>query len=222
VARATFFDQRLVTSRLGILTDVRIGSRIEDTAALRVAAVRNLVQVGARYDWTDWYGTFDVEGREDQTRHYEHVAWDAVETGEFGYKIFRREPHVDIGVMGQASQRSNRTGVPADIAELVPKGGELVRALPPSFQLVGGVIHLSRGDVTDRYRPDRAPFPRYDCEGSFGVLLPDTDTAVHVLCGASVRAPGGMASFLAFYNRGIAGVRNNESAQLALSYTIVF
>ena len=54
------------------------------------------------------------------------------------------------------------------------------------------------------------------------VLFPDTDTALHVLCGVSFRAPAGYATFLAFYNRGIAGVRNNENAELALSYTIPF
>src|SRR5262249_261478 len=99
---------------------------------------------------------------------------------------------------------------------------DIVRALPPTFQLLGGVVHFSRGDYLDRYRPDRAPFPRYDCEAAFGILFPDTDPALHVQCGASVRAPPGYASIFAFYKRGIAGVENNENAEATLSYTVAF
>ncbi|AKU93731.1 Extracellular Matrix protein PelB [Labilithrix luteola] len=222
VVRASFFDQRLVTSRLGITTDVRIGSKIDDTSALRVGAVRNLASVQARYDLTRWYGSIEAEGREDQSRRYEHIAWDALGTAEAGFKILNREPSLSIGGMGQVSQRFNRKVEPADINALIPPRADIARALPPSFELVGGVIHFSRGDVTDRYRPDAAPYPRYDCEAAYGILLPDADPAVHVLCSASVRAPFGVASFLAFYNRGIAGIPNNDSAELALSYAFPF
>lgn len=222
VVRASFFDQRLVTGKLGITTDVRIGSKIDDTSALRVGAVRNLASVQARYDLTRWYGSVEAEGREDQSRKYEHIAWDALGTAEAGFKILNREPSLSIGGMGQVSQRFNRKVEPADINALIPPRADIARALPPSFQMVGGVIHFSRGDVTDRYRPDAAPYPRYDCEAAYGVLLPDADAAVHVLCSASARAPGGVVSFLAFYNRGIAGIPNNDSAELALSYGFPF
>lgn len=222
VARGAFFDQRLVTRQLGLTSELRVGQRIDDTSLLRVAAVRNAVVLGLRFDEHRWYASADVEAREDQSRRYEHLAWDVVESGEAGVKLLTREPHLSVGAQVQASQRDTRTELPPSVAALLPPRFDRVRALPPSFQLVGAVVHLSRGDFHERYRPDRAPFPRYDCEGAAGVLFPDNDAALHVLCGVSVRAPAGYATFLAFYNRGIAGVRNNENAEAALSYTIPF
>lgn len=222
VARASFLDQRLLTKRLGLGSEVRVGQRIDETSLLRVAAVRNAASMSLRYDEARWYVSGELEGREDQTRRYEHLAWDVVETGEAGVKIITREPHVSVGVQGQASQRTTRTGLPGSVSALMPPGFEPVLGFPPSFQLASAIVHVSRGDFLERYRPDRAPFPRYDCEAAFGFLFPNTDTALHVLCGASIRAPGGYTSLLAFYNRGLAGVKNNENAEVALSYTVLF
>ncbi|MDF2692704.1 MAG: Extracellular Matrix protein PelB, partial [Labilithrix sp.] len=222
VARGGFFDQRQVARGLGITTEVRGGSRIVDTSFLRVAAVRNLASLGVRYDLARWYASAEIEGREEQTRSYQHLAWDVLAGAEAGFKVLTREPHVSIGVQAQASQREYARRLPDEVTKLVSPNVSLARALPPSFQLVGAVVHLSRGDVSERFRPDRAAFPRYDCEAAFGALLPDTDTALHLLCGASFRIPGGYTTLLAFYNRGVAGVRNNENAELALSYTLPF
>lgn len=222
VARAGVFDLRRMGRRFTITTELVAGSRIYDTSFLRVAAVRNSAAIGVRYDLPHWYASAEIDGREEQTRRYEHLAWDAVATAETGLKLVTREPHVSIGAQVQASERAYPTRLPGDVTRLVSPNVELVRALPPSFQLVGGVVHLSRGDFSERSRPDRTPFPRYDCEAAFGALMPDTDTALHVLCGASARAPGGYVTLLAFYNRGVAGVRNNENAELALSYTLPF
>ncbi len=221
VGRAGIFDLRRLGKQLAVITELRAGARIYDTSFLRVAAVRNSGAVGVRYDLPRWYATAELEGREEHTRRYQHLAWDVVATAETGVKLVTREPHVSVGAQVQASERAYPTRLPGD-ARLVSPNVDLVRALPPSFQLVGGVIHVSRGDFYERTRPDRAPFPRYDCEAAFGALMPDTDTALHVLCGASVRAPGGYTTLLAFYNRGVAGIRNNENAELALSYTALF
>ncbi|HEY8075056.1 MAG TPA: tetratricopeptide repeat protein, partial [Labilithrix sp.] len=76
VGRAELFDERLLTSRLGITTDVRFSDRIEDTSFLRVGAIRHHATFGARYDWPRFYATGQIEGREDQTRKYKHLAWD--------------------------------------------------------------------------------------------------------------------------------------------------
>lgn len=222
IAKPALFDQRLVTSRFGITTDLRLASRVDDTSFLRVGAMRNLVSVVGRYDAPWWYASLELEGREDMSRKYLHLAWDAVETAEAGVKLTRGEPHVSIGAQGQASQRSNRVDLPSDAEGLILPRVALVRALPPSFQLASAVLHVSRGDFLERYRPDRAPFPRYDCEVAAGVLFPDTDAAVHLKCGASARMPAGYASVVAFYNRGVAGVTNNENAELSLSYAIAF
>ncbi|MBX3219291.1 MAG: tetratricopeptide repeat protein [Labilithrix sp.] len=222
IARAGVYDQRRLTRQLGLTTEVRGGSRIYDTGFLRVAAVRNAASVGLRYDIARWYASAEVEGREEHTRSYEHLAWEALASAEGGFKLLSREPHLSVGAQVQASQREYPTRLPGDVARLVSPNVGLVRELPPSFQLVGGVVHLARGDPTERSRPERAPFPRYDCEAALGALLPDTDVALHVLCGASVRAPGGYTTLLVFYNRGVAGVRNNENAELALSYTLPF
>jgi tetratricopeptide (TPR) repeat protein len=222
VGRAALFDQRLLTSRLGLTSELRVGQRIDDTSLLRVAAVRNAVALGLRYDEQRWYASAELEGREDQSRRYEHLAWDVVESAEAGAKLLTRGPHLSVGAQAQASQRDTRSELPSSVASFLPARFDRVRGLPPSFQLIGAVVHLSRGDFSERYKPDRAPFPRYDCEGAVGVLFPDTDVAFHALCGVSVRAPGGYASLTTFYNRGIAGVRNNENAEVALSYTIPF
>jgi hypothetical protein len=222
VARGALFDQRLLSRRLGLTSELKVGQRIDDTSLLRLSAVRNAAVLGLRYDEHRWYASVDLEGREDQSRHYEHLAWDVVESAEAGVKILTREPQLSVGAQAQASQRDTRSDLPPSVSALLLPRIDRVRALPPSFQLAGGVVHLSRGDFLERYRPDRAPFPRYDCEAAVGVLFPDTDTAFHVLCGVSMNAPGGYSSLLAFYNRGIAGVRNNENAEVALSYTIPF
>lgn len=222
IAKPALFDQRLITSRFGITTDIRLGSRIDDTSFLRVGAMRNLASVLGRYDASWWYASLELEGREDMTRKYSHLAWDAVETAEAGLKLTRGEPAISVGAQGQASQRANKVDLPSHAMELIEPRVALTRALPPSFQLASAVVHVSRGDFLERYRPDRAPFPRYDCEVAAGLLLPDTDTAVHVKCGASARMPAGFASLVAFYNRGIAGVTNNENAEVSLSYAIAF
>ena len=222
VARAGLFDQRMLTRRVGLTTELRAGSRIFDTGFLRLAAVRNSASLGLRYDRERWYATAEVEGREEHSRSYAHLAWEALATAEAGVKLVTREPHLSIGAQAQASQRAYPTRLPGEVSRFVSPNVSLGQVLPPSFQLVGGVVHLSRGDVYERSRPERMPFPRYDCEAAFGALLPDTDTALHLLCGASFRAPGGFTTLLAFYNRGIAGVRNNENAELALSYTLPF
>ncbi|HVJ91668.1 MAG TPA: hypothetical protein VM580_17825, partial [Labilithrix sp.] len=222
IVRASVFDQRRLTQRLGLTTELRVGSPIVDTSFLRVAAVRNSAALGLRYDLARWYASAEIEGREEHTRGYDHLAWDAIASAETGIHLLLREPHLSIGVQTQASQRAYPTRLPGDVTSLLAPGASVARALPPSFQLVGGVIHLSRGDVTERWRPERVPFPRYDCEAAFGALLPDTDTALHLLCGASFRLPSGYTTLLAFYNRGIAGVRNNENAELAISYTLPF
>lgn len=223
IFRGALFHQRQLTKRLGLTTELRVAQRIDDTSFLRLAAARNAAVLGVRYDERRWYASAEIEGREDQTRRYQHLAWDVVASAEAGVKILAfGEPQLSVGVQAQASERDNRTDLPSSVASLVPPRADLARALPPTFQLIGGVIHLSRGDFLERYRPDRAPFPRYDCDAALGTLFPDTDTALHVLCGVSVRAPGGYTSLLAFYNRGIAGVKNNENAEVALSYTIPF
>jgi tetratricopeptide (TPR) repeat protein len=222
VARGALFDQRLLTRRLGLTSELRAGQRIDDTSLLRLVAVRNVAALGLRYDEHRWYASAELEGREDQTRRYEHLAWDVVESAEVGVKVLTREPHLSIGAQAQASQRDTRTALPSSISSRLSPRFDPASGLPPSFQAASAVIHFSRGDFLERYRPDRAPFPRYDCEGAIGALFPDTDTALHVLCGVSVRAPGGYTSLLAFYNRGIAGVRNNENAEVALSHTIPF
>lgn len=222
VARASIFHQHRFTRQIEITAQARAGGRIYDTSFLRVAAVRNAVSVGLRYDHTHWYASAELDGREEQTRSYDHLAWDAIASAETGIKFRAREAHLAVGVQAQASRREYPTRLPGDVGKLVSPNVALVGALPPSFQLVGGVVHLSRGDPTERSRPERVPFPRYDCEAALGALLPDTDVALHVLCGASVRVPGGYTTLLAFYNRGVAGVKNNENAELALSYTLPF
>ncbi len=233
VGRAQLFDERLLTSRLGITTDIRLSDKIEDTSFLRVAGIRHHAKAGLRYDWPRFYATAEVEGREDQTRKYKHLAWDAVENAEVGFKILPGEPELSVGVQLEASQRRNKSdgkddqaaavaSLPFEVRNLILPRVDIVRALPPTFQLLGGAVHLSRGDYLDRYRPDRAPFPRYDCEAAFGILFPDADPALHVQCGASIRAPGGYASVYGFYNRGIAGVENNENAEATLAYTMAF
>ncbi|MBX3192146.1 MAG: tetratricopeptide repeat protein [Labilithrix sp.] len=221
VARLGVFDQRLLLARLSLTTGLRLGGRIDDTSFLRVIAVRNTAQIGLRYDFPRAYVSAEIEGREDQTRRYEHLAWEALAEGEAGIKLLAREPHLSIGVQAQASHRETRVGLPAEAEAMIPARVDRARALPPSFQLIGGVVHFSRGDFSERYRPDRAPFPRYDCEAAIGALLPG-DSAVHVLCGVSVRAWRGYSSAVVFYNRGIAGVRNAENAAIALSYTMPF
>ena len=97
---------------------MRAGARIEDTSFLRVLAVRNSISLGLRYDTTHFYAAGELEGREDQTRRYEHLAWDALVSAETGIKILTREPQVSVGVQSQVSRRETRTGLPQDALAL--------------------------------------------------------------------------------------------------------
>jgi tetratricopeptide (TPR) repeat protein len=224
VPRATFFDQRQFTDALGTTLQAGFDEPIEDTSLLRVGALQSRVQAGVRADFASrWYGSLDVHVREDHTRVFHLVGAEVGEEAELGFKIYRRDPQWDVGVQAAADQRMNVTTLPRELAVLVPPGADLGLYLPPTYQLVSFVTHLSRGDFSQRYRPELTPFPRYDCEAAAGVLLPDLDAVVHVQCSASVLvARVGYLSAVAFYNRGVAGIADQTNAQATLNYTQTF
>jgi tetratricopeptide (TPR) repeat protein len=224
VPRAALLDERQWTP--SIATTVRIvgDDRIEDTGLLRMAAVCSQADVGARADLGQYlYTSVDLHGREDHSRQFHFVGAELGEEAEAGYKLRLHGPEWDVAVQGIAHQRSNVDKLPSDIAVFVPRGADLSLYLPPSFQLVSIVTHLTRGDFSERYRADESAFPRYDCEAAAGMLFPDRDGAVHVQCSVSVRLSlGGYLSAIAFYNRGIAGIGSQTSAEAALSYSQTF
>lgn len=224
LARGSIFDQRLVTSVFGTTIAVVANDKIEDTGLLRVAAVKYEVELGLRADWSrTWFAQIDVHGREDHTRQGHHIGSEVGVSGEAGYKLLTRGPEWDVGLQALAHRRSNVDKLPSDIAPLVPRGVDLSFYLPPSYELVSVVTHLTRGDFLQRYRPDHTAFPRYDCEAAFGILFPDRDFAVHGKCSVSfLVARDGYVSAIGFYNRGIAGIANQTNAEAMLSYTQTF
>jgi hypothetical protein len=223
VARARFFDQRLVTEAVGTTVQAAFDDPIEDTSLLRVAALQSRLQLGVRADFgLRWYASLDLHGREDHTRTFDPIGYEIGEEAEAGFKIVRRDPQWDVGVQAVADQRMN-LALPGAIAGLVPRGADLGLYVPPTYQLLSVVTHLARGDFSQRYRPELTPFPRYDCEAAAGVLLPDLDAVVHVQCSASVLVSrSGYASAIAFYNRGVAGIADQTNAQLSVTYTQTF
>jgi tetratricopeptide (TPR) repeat protein len=222
--RASFYDRRLVTPVIGTTVRIVADDRIEDTGLLRLAAVRSQVDVGARAELgSAWYASFGLLAREDHSRELRHLANEIGEEGEVGYKISTHAPEWDVGIEGLAHQRRNVRHIPTDVAAFLPGGADLALYMPPSFQLVSIVTHLTRGESLERYRPDRSSFPRYDCEGAAGILFPDLDPAVHLQCSVSIRlSTRGYASALGFYNRGFAGIYGQQSAEAALSYSLTF
>lgn len=128
-----------------------------------------------------------------------------------------------MGIQAVAHQRWNVSRLPTDLAVFLPGGADLALYMPPSFQLLSIVTHFTRGESLDRYLPDRAPLPRYDCEAAAGVLFPDLDPAVRLQCAVSLRlSTRGYVSAAGVYDRGIAGIYGQQSAEAALSYSQTF
>ena len=221
---ASFFDERQWTSQLGTIVQLVADDCIEDTGLLRLTGARSQLDLGIRDDiGSSWYVSADVHAREDHSREFHYLASELGQEVEAGYKLRTRAPEWDFGVQGLAHQRWNVDHLPSDVAGFVPTGADLALYLPPSFQLVSVVMHLTRGDFSDRYRPDRSSFPRYECDAAAGILFPDRDGAVHVQCSLSALTPlGGYVSATAFYNRGIAGIGSQTTAESALSYSQTF
>ncbi|HXX66278.1 MAG TPA: tetratricopeptide repeat protein [Polyangiaceae bacterium] len=224
IPKATFFDQRLLTDVIGTTIQAVVDDKIEDTSLLRVAALQSRLEVGVRADFArNWYTAGSLHAREDYSRLFQPIGTETGEEIEGGYKIVTREPEWDVGLQGIAVQRWNN-GLPANVAALVPSGQDLALYIPPTYELVSIVTHLTRGDFWQRYRPDKTAFPRYDCEAAFGILFPDLDGAYHLQCSVSalVNREGGYVSAVAFFNRGVAGIENQTNAEATVSYSQPF
>jgi tetratricopeptide (TPR) repeat protein len=222
--RASVVGERLLRGGLGVTWHVGFDEPILDTGLLRLGAAQSIAEVGARYDFGELaYAEVDLHAREDHTRRFLHVANEAEEAIEAGVKLVGHEPEWDVGLQALASQRQNVATLPSDLAAFVPaadRTGDLSAYLPPSFQLVALVTHLTRGDFFERYRPDRASFPRYDCSAAAGVLLPDLDAALELQCAASVRVAAlAYVSATASFERGFFGVADQTNAESRVSFT---
>jgi tetratricopeptide (TPR) repeat protein len=225
--KASLVGERLLRGGLGVSWHLGFDEPILDTGLLRLAAAQSIAEVGARYDLGRLaYAEVDLHAREDHTRRFHHVANEAEEVVEAGVKVLGHEPEWDVGLQALASQRQNVGVLPDDLAPLVPaadRNGDLSAYLPPSFQLVALVTHLTRGDFFERYRPDRASFPRYDCSAAAGLLLPDLDAALEIQCAASVRVAAlAHVSATASLERGFLGVADQTNAETRISFTQSF
>jgi tetratricopeptide (TPR) repeat protein len=222
--KVSFVGERLLRENLGVSWHLGADEPILDTGLLRLAAAQSIAEVGARYDFGRLaYAEVDVHAREDHTRRFHHVANEGEEVVEAGVKVVGQEPEWDVGLEALASQRQNVTVLPNDLAALVPaadRTGDLSAYLPPSFQLIALVTHLTRGDFLERYRPDRASFPRYDCSAAAGLLLPDLDAALELECAASLRVTAlAHVSATASLERGFFGVADQTNAETRISFT---
>jgi hypothetical protein len=224
--RATVFDQRLVRAGWGSILRVAVNDPIDDTSLLRVAATQYHAEFGLRDDERFGYVQLDLHAREDHTRRLHHLGTELGAVAEAGYKISRADPEWDVGVQALAHQRQNVTELPSDISAFVPPSArrrELNSYLPPSYELLSIVTHLVRGDFLERYRPDRASFPRYECMIGAGVLLPDLDGAFEAECSASILvARSGYISASGYYDRGVFGISNQTNARASIDYTQTF
>jgi tetratricopeptide (TPR) repeat protein len=225
--RATLLGERLLTPKLGATVRLAVDDPVVDTGLLRLAGAQSIVELGARYEiGSVAYAQLDLHAREDHTRRFHHIATEIGGVAEVGYEILRAEPEWDVGVQALASQRENVGTLPSDIASFIPaaqRGGDLSAYLPPSFQLVSIVTHLTRGDFSERYRPERAVFPRYDCSAGAGLLLPDLDGAFEAQCSASVRVSGrGYVTAVGSFEQGVFGVANQTNAGTRVSFTQAF
>jgi len=224
IPKATFFDERLVTDVFGVTIQAVVDDKIEDTSLLRVGALQSRLELGLRADFArSWYTSVSVHAREDYTRLFQPVGTETGEELEGGYKIVTHEPEWDVGLQGIAVQRENVVNLPASLQVILPPTPDLALYIPPTYELVSVVTHLTRGDFWQRYRPDKTAFPRYDCEAALGILFPDLDGAYHVQCSVSALVTrGGYVSAIGFFNRNVAGIGNQTNAEATVSFTQPF
>lgn len=224
VPRLEAIDIRQWTRRMSTVLDARMHTKIEDSAALRVAGVRNMIQPMVEYDLTSRLFVI-AEGlvAEDHTRQFEFLGSEVGAEAQLGYRILRQAPDWGVGVQAGAFKRWNINVLPRSLARFVERTTTIDEVLPPSYQIVSVTTQFARGDFFERQKQEGVPFPRYDCDASFGYLIPINETAGHVRCAVSAAAPGGgYVSAIGNYVFGVVGLKDTQNAEAKVAYTHVF
>jgi hypothetical protein len=214
---AALFHQSMPASNIAVTLDVNVGNPIDDTALLRLAAVRSQALANVRLDLPyGYYASAEVEAHEDTTRTARHLGVETAATAEIGYRILKQVPEWDIALQAIGSLRRNDE---AAVLALVPGATSIDLLAPPSYGLVSIVTHFVRGDFLGRHRPSEDALPHYDCEGGVGVLVPDGDVSMYAQCGVSLRTSrNGTLSGAGVYRRGAVGIPGQTIAETWLSY----
>lgn len=212
---------------------VRIGlfDPIEDSAFLRLAGVRQLLDAQLRQDLPfGFFTALELKGMHDTDRK---LGWLGSEVGasiDLGYRILTDKPEWLVGLRGLTHHRLNPDALPGFAAGFaVDPREDKAGLLPPErFHLVSLVMQIARGDFLSRAKTEEAAFPRYDCDGAIGYqwsspaseVNPGASPAGHVKCAVSVRVPtGGFLTGMLFYAYGLSGKNASIISSGSLTYT---
>jgi hypothetical protein len=227
--RGLLSHQRWLTPQALFTLRGAANEAIEDGALLHIAAAQSQATASVLFEGGPVYAELGGHLRDDRTRRWTELGREAADDGELGVRILRALPELDLGVRFHAQQRWNVAHLPAELLPPLPVGavsganGRPLAApyLPGTFQFVALAVHLVRGELGERHRPDGTPWPRYACGLEVGVRLPRREGAAGGRCALGLRlgAHGSLEASGA-YGRGLVGFAHVASASASLSYTI--
>jgi hypothetical protein len=229
--RGLVSHQRWLTPQALLTLRGAANEAIEDGALLHIAAAQSQATASVLFQAGPTYAELAAHLRDDRTRRWTELGREAADDAELGVRILRALPELDLGVRFHAQQRWNVAHLPAELLPPLPLGatsgasGRPLAApyLPGTFQFVALTLHLVRGELGERHRPDGTPWPRYACGVEVGVRLPRRDGAAGGQCALGLRLGAhGVLEASGAYGRGLVGFAHVASARASLSYTLRF
>ncbi|WP_394836735.1 tetratricopeptide repeat protein [Pendulispora rubella] len=212
--------------RVSAVFSAKLNTQIDDTPFMRLAAVRDEVNVIGHLGITQHlYMVGDVLARENTSRTFEHLGSEVGGSADLGVHILRRTPELNIAFRASVYHRVNVSTIPGDLQEVIPVGTakDVEAYLAPSYRMLSGVVQLTRGDFFERQRAERLPLPRYDCAAEFGYLFPQNAPAGGLRCSGSVRVSShGYVSLLGSYTLGLFGIEDSTMFRTSLAYSQFF
>jgi tetratricopeptide (TPR) repeat protein len=229
--RGVLSHQRWLTPHALVTVRGAANEAIDDGALLHVAAAASQATTTTLLEGGPVYAELGAHLRDDRTRRWTELGREAGEDAELGVRLLRALPELDLGVRLHAQQRWNAARVPSELVPLLPleaTAGGRSRPLagpylPSTFQFAALAVHLVRGELGERHRPDGTPWPRYACGLEVGVRLPARDGAAGGQCALGLRLGShGYLEASGAYGWGLVGLARLTSARASLSYALAF
>lgn len=224
VPRLELHDVRsLLHGRLTTSIDMRVNTFTEDTPFLRLAGVRDELEIGGHLELTPhFYTTAEIVGREDTSRVFRHLGAEVGGSVDLGAHLHRRAPELNVAFRSAVHHRDNVSVIPDGLQGIIPPGSaaDIERFMPPSYRMFSLVVQAFHGSFFERQRASRLAFPKYDCEALLGYLSPNNALTGQFRCAASARVSSrGRLSFVGSYMLGVVGIEDATNARATVMYT---